>query len=92
MKVIIDRIEGNIAVVEKDETVYHLPTALCPGAKEGDTIEITVIGKQQSKEGTRAIFERLRKNNRPKTGTQDSSENGTPTEAPDSPAKDKNAR
>ena len=62
MKVIVDRIEGDFAVVEADETTYNLPKALCPEAKEGNTIEITVIERRPRQEESRAIFERLRKN------------------------------
>ena len=44
MKVIIDRIEGKYAVVElEDGNAVDMPVLLLPeGAKEGDTIEITV--------------------------------------------------
>ena len=63
MKVIVDRIEENIVIVEADdENTYKLSSALCPDAREGDTIEINVIGKQPSKEEPHTIFERLRKN------------------------------
>lgn len=64
MKMIVDRIEGELIVVEMEESMYHLPKALCPNAKEGDTLEITVTEKQPQKEETHAIFERLRKNSR----------------------------
>lgn len=66
MKVIVDRIEGDIAVVEADEAVYKLPLALCRDAKEGDTVEITVIGREKPEEEPHAIFERLRKSSRKK--------------------------
>ena len=63
MRVIVDRIEENIVIVEADdENTYKLSSALCPDAREGDTIEINVIGKQPSKEEPHTIFERLRKN------------------------------
>lgn len=43
MKVIIDRFEGNYAVVEMaDRTMANLARVLLPEAKEGDTVEITV--------------------------------------------------
>ena len=66
MKMIVDRIEGDFAVVEAGENVYNLPRALCRDAKEGDTIEITVIEKTSPQEEPHAIFERLRKNSRKK--------------------------
>lgn len=66
MKVIVDRIEGDIVVVEADEAMYKLPLALCCDAKEGDTVEITVIGRGKPEEKPHAIFERLRKNSRKK--------------------------
>ena len=43
MRVIVDRIEENIVIVEADdENTYKLSSALCPDAREGDTIEIGV--------------------------------------------------
>lgn len=64
MKVIIDRLEGGVAVVEAGETTYNIPYELIPGAKEGDTVEITVLGKQPTEEATHAIFEKLRRKSR----------------------------
>lgn len=67
MRVIVDRIEEGIVIVEaEDENTYKLPSALCPDAREGDAIEINVIGKQPAKEEPHAIFERLRKTSKPK--------------------------
>ena len=43
MKVIIDRFEENIAVVELDGEMLNAPRALFEGAREGDTVEITVL-------------------------------------------------
>lgn len=45
MKVIIDRFEGNYAVVElPDKTTVDMPTKLLEsGAKEGDVIEIKTL-------------------------------------------------
>lgn len=45
MQIIIDRFEGDYAVVETDvKQLIHLPRALVPAdAKEGDTLEITKI-------------------------------------------------
>jgi hypothetical protein len=43
MKVIVDRFEGDYAVVElPDQTMADLPKRLIPGAKEGDVIEIHI--------------------------------------------------
>lgn len=44
MKVIIDRIEGDFAVVElEDGSHFNLPTGLLPeGAKEGSVIDISL--------------------------------------------------
>lgn len=43
MKVIIDRFEENIAVVELDGEMLHAPRALFAEAREGDTVELTVL-------------------------------------------------
>ena len=66
MKVIIDRIEGKTAVVEAAENVYNIPYALIPDAKEGDTVEITVLGKLPADDEPHAIFEKLRRKSRKK--------------------------
>lgn len=67
MRMIVDRIEEGVVIVEADdENTYKLPSALCPDVKEGDTIEINVIGKLPPKEEPHAIFERLRKNSKRK--------------------------
>lgn len=43
MKVIIDRFEGDYAVVEtEDKIMVNLPKLLIPGAKEGDVISISI--------------------------------------------------
>jgi hypothetical protein len=43
MKVIIDRFEGEFAVVElPDRSTAELPRVLVPGAKEGDVIHIEI--------------------------------------------------
>lgn len=43
MKIIIDRFEGDFAVVEMpDKTMYNLPTSLFPNAKEGSVISIEI--------------------------------------------------
>lgn len=41
MRVIIDRFEGNFAVVElEDGTMVNMPKILVPNANEGDTVTI----------------------------------------------------
>lgn len=43
MKVIIDRFEGDFAIVETDNKgMVNLPKSLIPGAKEGDIINIII--------------------------------------------------
>ena len=43
MRVIVDRFEGDFAVVEKEEGVfYNVPKSLLVGAKEGDVIDIVI--------------------------------------------------
>lgn len=64
MRVTVDRLEGAFAVVEADEAIFNLPLALCPDAREGDTVEITVLPKDPKGEEPHTIFERLRKNSR----------------------------
>lgn len=81
MRVIVDRIEEDVVIVETDdENIYQLPIALCPDVKEGDTIEINVIGKLPPKEEPHTIFERLRKNSKHKNGTNKPTKNETPAE------------
>ena len=62
MRVIIDRIEENKAVVELESgKTLCIPRELFPNACDGDTVIITVE-KQNNKEkdDTHAIFEHLR--------------------------------
>ena len=40
MKMIIDRFEGDIAVIEPGEKLLNATRELFPGAHEGDTVEI----------------------------------------------------
>ena len=43
MQVIVDRIENNMLVLEKEDgSVYNVPKDLIPDAQEGDVIEITI--------------------------------------------------
>ena len=47
MKVIIDRIEGNYAVVEISKgKILNVPKELFTGANEGDVVEIKVLKKE----------------------------------------------
>ena len=63
MRVIIDRFEGEFAVVELNEKLFNVPRELFAQAKEGDAVEITVLGKSKHRtESAHEIFERLRKN------------------------------
>lgn len=89
MRVIVDRIEEGVVIVEADdENTYQLPIALCPDVKEGDTIEINVIGKQPPTEDPHAIFERLRKNSKRKKDINRSANTGS---APKDKMTEKNA-
>ena len=62
MRVIIDRFEEDIAVVEADGRMLNAPRALFPEAREGDAVEITVLGRPKPEAGESAheIFVRLR--------------------------------
>ena len=46
MRVIIDRFEEDIAVVELNGEMLNVPRALFGEAKEGDTVELTVLPRQ----------------------------------------------
>ena len=49
MKVIIDRFEGDFAVVETcDKSMVNLPKSLVPGSREGDVISI-IIDEEETK-------------------------------------------
>lgn len=49
MKVIIDRFEGEYAIVETEEKIMvNLPKILIPGSKEGDVISI-IIDEEETK-------------------------------------------
>lgn len=63
MKVIVDRFEEDIAVVELDGELYRAPRALFSEAQEGDAVIITPAGKNSElceSEHPHAVFERLR--------------------------------
>ena len=64
MKVIIDRFEGDIAVLECNGEMLNAPAKLFENAKEGDHIEISVIksadlGKEESEEAKRVGTENM---------------------------------
>ncbi len=62
MRIVVDRIEENIAVVELESgKTVTVPTELLCGAKEGDSIVLTVEKKEESAVDTHSIFESLRK-------------------------------
>ena len=63
MKVIIDRFEGDTAIAELDGEMFSAPRALFAEAREGDVVEIKVIGRAcdaDEDEPPQSIFERLR--------------------------------
>lgn len=68
MKVIIDRFEGNYAVVELSEQnnkMINMPIELLPqGAKEGDVVSITIDSSetQQRKQHIQDMMNTLFKN------------------------------
>ena len=63
MRIIIDRFEGDIAVVELGDKTINAPRELFPKAKEGDTVEIRFLGKVHRKgEEPHELFEKLREN------------------------------
>ena len=50
MKVIIDRFEGDYAIVELDEgKILELPKELIPEAEEGDVINIEILKEETNK-------------------------------------------
>lgn len=50
MKVIIDRFEEDLAVVELDGEMLNAPRALFAGANEGDTVELTVLPRTKAED------------------------------------------
>ncbi len=62
MKIIIDRFEGDFAVVEMpDKTMYNLPKYLFPDAKEGSviSIEIDVMETKKRKADVEKIMDEV---------------------------------
>lgn len=70
MKVIIDRIEGDLAVVELDGEMITAPRALFGDAREGDAVMILPLGgnaehlRREGGDDPHAVFERLRRKRR----------------------------
>lgn len=54
---VIDRFEGEYALIEMNRRIFHIPKVLLPkGAKEGDVLTIQIaINKEATKEQTRSI-------------------------------------
>lgn len=62
MRVTIDRIEGNMAVVElEDGSTADLPLVFVPNVKEGMTVTITVEdnGAEQRKQNIKNLMDSL---------------------------------
>ncbi len=68
MKVIIDRFEGDIAVVECEGKMLNIPRALVGDAGEGDAVMITPAGRNADltpgRDRPHSVFERLRRRRR----------------------------
>lgn len=61
MKVVIDRFEGDFAVVEIDEGKFvNLPRQLVPNGREGDIISIEIL-KDETEEKKKTLDKRLKK-------------------------------
>jgi len=69
MKAVIDRVEGELAVLllgNKGEFRLNIPLSLLPaGCKEGDVLNISierdVVGTEQTKERVTDLMEKLKK-------------------------------
>lgn len=60
MKIVIDRFEGNIVVVEIDGETFDLPKALFPAnAKAGDAVDISIKVNKDTTEKLRKEIEEL---------------------------------
>ena len=68
MKVIIDRFEGDSAVVEFDGELFSLPRVMVEDAREGDAVMITPLGSNadlfEDDEKPHRVFEHLRRKRR----------------------------
>jgi hypothetical protein len=57
--IIIDRFEGDIAVVEYEGKNYNIPRAWLPvGAKEGDVVVVTLVVDEEATARRRMEMER----------------------------------
>ena len=76
MKAVIDRVEGELAVLllgDKGEFRLNIPISLLPsGCKEGDVLNISIErdpeATSQAKERTSDLMDRLKKKGQGKTG------------------------
>jgi len=76
MKAVIDRVEGELAVLllgDKGEFKLNLPLSQLPaGCREGDVLNVSferdVVGTEQAKERVSGLMDKLRKKNQGKTG------------------------
>lgn len=60
MKVVIDRFEGDYAIVElPDKTVQHIPAVLLPGAAEGDVVTVE-IDEEETKRRKNGILDKYK--------------------------------
>jgi hypothetical protein len=75
MKAVIDRVEGELAVLllGDESTKLNIPLSLLPdGCKEGDVLNMSferdVVGTEQTKERVSDLMEKLKKKGQGKTG------------------------
>ncbi len=70
--IVVDRIEGGVAVLEIDGRTYDIPAAALPeGASEGSVLRLELDPDAQAhiEEETKARLERLKKRSPKKGGT-----------------------
>jgi len=59
---VLDRFEGNIAVIERDREVFNIPRDLLPeGVKEGDCLNIEIKIDEKSNEHRKRIEEKAKR-------------------------------
>ena len=59
---VLDRFEGNIAVVERESEIFNVPRDLLPeGAKEGDCLTIEIKIDEKSNEHRKRIEEKAKR-------------------------------
>ena len=61
----VDRIENDIAVLERDKQIFDIPLALLPDVKEGDQLQITVLDNTKTQDEASARLERLKQRSPP---------------------------